>query len=159
MTRIENSVIIQAPVERVFSYAADHQRWSEWFESVSDVKVTTAVPHGNGARYAYKVRIMAVSARVETEIQDYVQNRGWTGVSTRGLPHRTKWIFEPIDSSTRFTYVVEGHVPVPLVGSLCDSLFLRPQWEKIVQNSLNNLKQHFLTREGGVAQEAGGERA
>ena len=159
MTRIEHSVIIQAPVEQVFSYAADYQKWSEWFEGVSDVKTTTVVTQGNGARYAYRVRIMAASASVETEIHDFVQNRGWTGVSTKGIPHRTTWIFEPIDSSTRFTYVVEGHLPVPLLGSLCDSLFLRPQWVKIVQNSLNNLRQHFLTQESGSAKEAHDESA
>ena len=146
MTRIERTVVIQAPVERVFSYTADHQKWAEWFESVSDVKATTGVTQGNGARYAYRVRVMTVSARVETEIHDYVQNRGWTGLSTRGLPHRTRWIFEPIGSATRFTYIVEGHLPIPLIGSLCDSLFLQPQWEKIVQHSLNNLKQHCCVR-------------
>ena len=159
MTRIERTVVIQAPVERVFSYAADHQKWAEWFESVSDVKATTGVTQGNGARYAYRVRVMTVSARVETEIHDYVQNRGWTGLSTRGLPHRTRWIFEPIGSTTRFTYIVEGHLPVPLVGSLCDSLFLRPQWEKIVQHSLNNLKQHFLSQGPGSAWGVHGESA
>ena len=159
MTRIEGSVIIQAPVERVFSYAADHQKWSEWFESVSDVKTTAAVTQGNGARYAYRVRVMAVSASVETEIHDFVQNRGWTGVSTKGIPHRTRWIFEPMGSATRFTYIVEGHLPVPLLGSLCDSLFLRPQWDKIVRKSLNNLKQHFFAQESGSAKGTHNESA
>lgn len=151
MTRIEHSVIIQAPVEQVFSYAADYQKWSEWFEGVSDFNATTTVTHGNGARYAYRARVMAVSASVETEIQDFVQNRGWTGVSTKGLPHRTHWIFEPIGSATRFTYALEYHLPVPLLGSLLDSLFVRSQWDKIVEKSLNNLRQHFLTEASGSA--------
>jgi coenzyme Q-binding protein COQ10 len=154
MTRVENSVIVQAPVEQVFNYAADYRKWPEWFEGVSDVKTTTAVTQGNGARYAYKVRILAVSAGVETEIHDFVLNRGWTGVSTKGVPHRTRWIFEPIGSTTRFTYAVEGHLPVPLLGSLCDSLFLKPQWDRIVQNSLNNVKQHFLTHGRGATEES-----
>jgi coenzyme Q-binding protein COQ10 len=144
MIRVEHSVVIQAPVEQVFSYAADHQKWSEWYDGVSDVNTTTAVSQGNGARYAYKVRVLTVSVIVETEIHDFVQNRGWTGISTRGIPHRTTWIFEQIGSDTRFTHAVEGHMPIPLLGFICDSLFLRPQWNKIVQNSLNNLRQHFL---------------
>jgi len=69
MTRIEHSVVILAPIEQVFSYAADYQKWSEWYEGVSGVKTTTA---------------------------------------------------------TTF-----------------DSLFLKLQWDRIVKNSLNNLRQHF----------------
>ena len=41
MTRIEHSVVIQAPVEEVFRYAADYQKWQEWYVGVSDVKTTT----------------------------------------------------------------------------------------------------------------------
>jgi uncharacterized membrane protein len=145
MTRIEHSVIIPAPVDHVFGYAADYTTWSEWFEGVSDFKATTAVTRGNGARYAYKARVMGLSARVETEIHDFAQNRGWTGVSTRGLAHRTQWTFEPIGDSTKFTYAMEYQLPIPWVGSLLDSLFARHQWERILERSLNNLRQHFLS--------------
>ena len=143
MTRVEHSVIIDAPVDQVFDYAADYQRWSEWYEGVSDVRSTAAADKGDNARYAYRVRVMGLSVEVETEIRDFAQNRGWTGVATMGIPHRTAWIFEPVGPATRFTHVVEGHVPVPLLGSLFDSLFLRPQWERIVERSLNNLRGHF----------------
>ena len=151
MIRVEHSVVIQAPVDQVFSYASDFTKWSDWYEGVSDVKITTVVSHGNGARYAYKVRVLTVSVVVETEIHDFVQNQGWTGISTKGMPHRTTWIFEPIGSTTRFTHAVEGHMPIPLLGSLCDFLFLRPQWTKIVRSSLSNLSQHFLTQPGRPA--------
>ena len=50
MIRVEHSVIIRVPVEQVFSYAADYQKWSEWFVGVSDVKTTTAVTQGNPIR-------------------------------------------------------------------------------------------------------------
>ena len=159
MTRIEHSVVIPSPVHEVFAYAADWQKWCEWFEGVADFKATTPVTQGNGARYAYRARVMAISASVETEIHDFVQNRGWTGVSTKGLPHRTHWIFEPVGDGTKFTYVLEYHLPVPLLGSLLDSLFARPQWHRIIENSLNKLRQHFLTQEGGSAQEAHDESA
>ncbi len=144
MIRVEHSIVIQAPVDRVFSYAADYQKWPEWYAGVSEVKTTTAATKGNKARYAYRVRVMGIPAGVETEIHDYVENSGWTGVGTKGLPHRTTWIFEPVGSATRFTHVVEGHVPVPLLGSLIDSLFLKPQWDRIVETSLGKLNQHFL---------------
>jgi uncharacterized protein YndB with AHSA1/START domain len=148
MTYIEYSVTIEAPIERVFNYAADYQKWSEWFEGVSDFKPTTKINQGNGARFAYRVRVMGFSAAVETEIHDFVRNKGWTGVSTKGLAARTHWTFEPIGDATKFTYTMEYQMPIPLLGTLLDSWFARPQWQKTVERSLNNLKRHFLTQVG-----------
>jgi hypothetical protein len=144
MTRIERSIMIQAPVKDVFDYAADWRKWSEWFEDVLDFRPTTAIEQGNGARYAYKARMMGLSLKVETEIHDFVLNAGWTGVATKGMPHRTQWIFESIGDTTKFTYVLEYKLAVPLVGSLLDSLIMKPQWNRIISNSLKNLKGHFL---------------
>jgi len=146
MTRIEHSTVIQAPVQDVFSYAADWQKWPDWFEGVSDFRATTDLKQGNGARYAYKARLMGVSAHVETEIHEFVQNTGWKGVATKGMPHKTQWIFEPQADNTKFTYVLEYQLPIPLVGSLLDSLFIKPQWDKIICKSLENLKKHFVIR-------------
>jgi uncharacterized protein YndB with AHSA1/START domain len=148
MTHIEHSVVIPAPVEQVFSYASDYRHWAEWFEGVSDFTPTTAITRGNGTRYAYKARVMNFSAAVETEIHDFVQDKGWTGVSTKGLAHRTHWSFEPIENGTKFTYAMEYQLPVPMLGSLLDSLIARPQWQGILERSLNNLKQHFLSSPG-----------
>jgi len=153
MIRIEHSVVVQAPVEQVFSYAADYRRWPEWYQGLSDVTATTSVTLGNSARYAYTVRVLGVSATVETEIRDFVQNRGWAGISTKGIPHRTRWVFEPAGPATRFTHAVEGRLPVLLVGPLLDSLLLKPQWDRIVKNSLNNLRQRF---ERGADRPTGG---
>jgi uncharacterized protein YndB with AHSA1/START domain len=147
MTRIECNVMIEAPVERVFDYAADYRKWSEWFAGVSDFTSTSTVTRGNGARFAYKARVMGLSVPVETEIHDFVENKGWNGVATKGLGHRTYWTFEPAGNSTRFTYAMEYELPLPVVGSLLDSWFIRPQWRRILQTSLENLKQHFTLSE------------
>ncbi|HEX9934875.1 MAG TPA: SRPBCC family protein [bacterium] len=145
MTRIEKSIIIQAPVEQVFAYAADYTKWGEWFEGISDIKATTEVTRGNGARYAYKARLMGVSASVETEIRDFVPNSGWTGIGIRGMEHKTHWAFGSVGQGTKFTYALEYKLPVPLIACLLDSLFMRPQWEKIIRKSLDNLRLHFQT--------------
>ncbi len=151
MTHIEYSVTIPAPVDQVFAYASDYLKWAEWFEGVSDFRPTTLATRGNGARYAYKARVMGITTPVETEIHDFVQNRGWTGVSTKGITHRTHWTFEPIGDATKFTYTMEYELPIPWLGPLLDSLFARRQWQSILQRSLNNLKQHFLSPAGTPA--------
>jgi hypothetical protein len=143
MARIECSTLINAPLPAVFNYASAWQKWSDWFEGVSDFKPVDTVTSGNGARYAYKARMMGISVNVEIEIQDFINNHGWNGVSTKGMPHRTQWIFENQGEHTKFTYILEYQLPVPLIGSFLDSHFMQPQWERIINKSLDNLKNFF----------------
>lgn len=148
MARIEHCIIIKAPISQVFDYAADYQKWAEWFQGVSHFRPTTSVSRGNGARYAYKARMMGLSVSVETEVRNFEPNRGWTGVATKGMPHQTHWLFEPVEGGTKFTYALEYQLPIPLIGSLLDSAFMKPQWDKIIRTSLNNLRKHFLHQAG-----------
>jgi len=132
--------VISAPIEAVFRYASNWRNWPSFFEGVSDFKPTTATTRGNGARYAYKAKMLGIKASVETEITEFIENGGWVGIAAGGIPHRTQWIFESASGQTRFTFVQTYRIPIPVFGALLDRLFVRPAWEKIVERSLANLK-------------------
>jgi uncharacterized membrane protein len=140
MTYIERSIDIDAPVETVFQYAADWQNWPKFFEGVHDFQPTTEITRGTGARYAYKAEMLGMKVPVETEIQGFVENEGWTGEATKGMKHRTHWVFERMGNKTRFTYGLSYKLPVPIVGGILDNLIMKPAWEKIIEDSLENLK-------------------
>jgi len=143
MTRIEKSIIINKPVEAVFNYASDWEKWSDWFEGVSDFKPTTETKKGNGARYAYKAKMMGLKVNVETEIRNFVENQGWTGKGTKGVPSHTEWIFEKVDKGTQFTYVLEYKLPFPPISSLFNKYIMKPQWNRIIEKSLRDLNHKF----------------
>ncbi len=143
MTQMEKSILILTPLEKVFAYASDYQKWEDWFEGVSDFKPTTEIIRGNKTRYAYKAKMMGLSIGMGTEINGFVENEGWTGVSTKGMPHKTFWKFEPVAARTKMTYGLEYALDIPWIGNWLDKTFIRPQWDKIISNSLKNLKLQF----------------
>jgi len=143
MNRIESSVLVPAPLAEVFAYASDWQKWHEWFVGLSGTRPITSVTRGNGAQYAYKVRLMCFSAGVVTEIADFVENVGWRGIGRKGMPHVAHWQFEASGNQTHFTYSLEYRVPVPVLGTLLDAAILKPQWIRILNSSLANVKRHF----------------
>ena len=59
------------------------------------------------------------------------------------MPHRTEWIFEPAGDQTRVTYALEYSIPVPLLGPVLDSMFMKRKWTTIIEKSLENLKIKF----------------
>lgn len=143
MTKIERSVLIDEDIQKVFAYASDWRFWGEWFEGTSDFEPTTDIERGNGARYRYKVWMMGIPATVETEVHDFEENAGWKGVATKGMAHRTRWIFESFGRSTKFTYGLEYEIPVPVLGPIIDFLLMKRTWDNIIEKSLENLKLKF----------------
>jgi hypothetical protein len=147
MARVELSVLVPAPLPKVFAYASDWRRWEEWYQGVSGFRAITEITRGNGAQYAYKAHMLFFRAEIVTEITEFAENVGWKGVARKGMRHATCWHFEAVGDQTRFTHAVEGQVPVPILGALIDALMLKPQWQRIVEASLTNLKRRFESLE------------
>ncbi len=143
MARIETTTLIQAPLQVVFKYVSDWQNWEDWFEGVSGFKSRTGILTGNGARFAYNIKMMGISVGIETEIDNFVPNSSWDGKATKGMSHQTHWIFAAQGNQTKVTYILEYELPFPLVTSWLDSLFMKPQWKKIINKSFENLNKHF----------------
>jgi len=56
MIRVEHRAIIQAPVEQVFSQAADYRKWPEWCEGVADVETATDLEKSSPERLLVEPR-------------------------------------------------------------------------------------------------------
>ena len=141
--KIAHRVLIEAPVHEAFEYASNWQCWPDWFVGFKDVSSIAEVDRGNGAIYDYKMWILGIPFRCQTEIHDFVENKGWSGRRVKGVPHRTKWIFEDLGTRTNLTYVVEYSLPLSILGPILYALFTNPAWRRILRKSLNNLAAHF----------------
>jgi len=141
MTRIERSIEIDVPVSKVFAYASDYNNWASFFVGVSDFIPTSNVKRGNGSRFSYKVKLLGIKASVETEITEFNENVGWKGVTVRGVKGQTQWIFKQDNNKTKFTYILIYELPIPIISNIIDALFVRPAWQNIVTESLDNLKK------------------
>ena len=141
MTEIKRSTIIGAPVEKVFNYACDYQKWSEFFEGVSEVKAITEKIRGDGARFIYKVKVLGMRVTVGTEFQQFKENKGWIGKSFKGIEHQTQWIFDRSNGNTEFTFIQNYKFPWYFGGKFIDKKFAKPEWIKIIENSVKNLKK------------------
>jgi uncharacterized membrane protein len=146
MGEIKRSITIAAPVNEVFRYASDYQKWPEFFVGVSDVKPVSGITRGNGARFIYKVRALGMKFTVGTELKEFRENEGWSGKSFKGLEHRTQWIFKKSNGNTEFTFIQRHKLPLYLGGKVIERIFIQPEWIRIIENSLKNLKRILETK-------------
>ena len=141
MTEIKKSIFINAPIKNVFDFASNYLKWQEFFVGISDIRPITDITDDNGARFLYKVQLMGIKVSVGTEFQQFKRNEGWIGQSFKGLDAQTQWIFKESDGKTEFTYIQRYKLPFYMGGNLIDKKFITPQWIKIIEESLNNLKR------------------
>lgn len=142
MARIEKSIEIEAPVDKVFDFvAAEWEKKMSFFEGIYDWRLTSGKTMGDGAKCAYKVKILGTETEIEKEVSGFVKNKEWTATSFKGPESRAQLIFAPIDSKTRFTYILEYKVPIRIIGGLLDALVIKKQWETSIDKSLQNLKR------------------
>jgi uncharacterized membrane protein len=141
MTEIKRSISIKAPLNKIFEYTSDYRNWSEFFEGVSDVKPITEITRGNGTKFIYKVKVMGMSVTVGTELYEFKENEGWRGKSFKGMEHSTQWIIKKSNGDTEFTYILNYDFPWYFGGKLIDKMFARPEWYRIIENSLQNVKR------------------
>ena len=71
--------------------------------------------------------MMGITVDVETEISDFVENKGWKGKAIKGMPHTTYWEFESTGTGTKFTYALEYELKIPLMGNWLDKAIMKPQ--------------------------------
>ena len=141
MTEIKKSILINAPINKVFDFASNYLKWQEFFVGISDIRPITDITDDNGARFLYKVQLMGIKVSIGTEFQQFKRNEGWIGQSFKGLDAQTQWIFKESDGETEFTYIQRYKLPYYMGGNLIDKKFIMPQWIKIIEESLNNLKR------------------
>jgi ribosome-associated toxin RatA of RatAB toxin-antitoxin module len=141
MTEIKKSILINAPVSKVFEFASNYQKWPEFFVGISDIRPITDITNDNGARFLYKVQMMGLKISVGTEFQQFKKNEGWIGQSFKGLDAQTQWIFSEAVGKTDFTYIQRYKMPFYMGGDFVDKKYIIPQWIKIIDISFQNLKR------------------
>jgi len=104
MVKIEESVMINRPVEDVWKFIADLSNVTKWDRSVSELKLTSAGPIGVGATCDVTFQIMGKMTLSERFIE-YEPNRKFSFEFTSGPAKGSIVAFsmEAIEGKTRFT--------------------------------------------------------
>lgn len=109
MSKNRQSVVIAAPVERVFAFAADFENDPRWRGEVQQLRYTSDSPVGVGTQAVSTAHILGQILETTTVTTDYESNPRVAAKSTSGQsPIVASRDFEAVPGGTRFTYTLEG---------------------------------------------------
>lgn len=123
MAKVERSIIINAPMEKVFSYVADPANQLEYIPGITDIRDITG--EGVGKRYGWTYKAMGISLKGESEVIEYTPNERYVDKSSGGIVSTWTWTFKSEAGGTRLNVVIEYTVPIPVLGKVGELLAVR----------------------------------
>jgi uncharacterized membrane protein len=138
MARIEGSVEIKCPVEKVFAYTTDAKRWPKWQSIILEAEQTSKGSMSVGTTFKGTSRMMGLSMKWTAKVTEYKPNRKWAKNITCGSMIIEEHVtYDPIEERTKFTIVYDMEVGgfLKLFSPMVVS-----SMRKETKKSLNNLK-------------------
>lgn len=135
MTKVQRSIYIDAPVEKVFGYLDDPSNIPKICPDILEVKDVERLPNG-GYSYRWVYKMAGMHREGPAQTTRYVPNER---IVEKSAANTTTWIFRPESEGTRVTLEYEYGMSIPLVGRLVESLTAK-QAGRELETNLTNLK-------------------
>ena len=138
MARIEESVEINSPVDKVFVYTTQAESWPKWQSFITAAEQTSQWDVDVGTTFKGTNKMMGLSLKWDAKATEYELNRKWAKNITCGsMTVKEHVTYDPIEEGTKFTILYDMKVggflklfsPI-VVSSMC----------KETKKSLSNLK-------------------
>ena len=124
MAKLEKTITINAPVEKIFNYISQPTNLPEFWPSLVETSDVQELPNGGHSnRFVYKmagIRLEGTSEDVE-----HVTNERIVSKTKGGAESTQTWMFQPEAGGTKVTFKVEYTVPIPVLGKLAEAVIVK----------------------------------
>lgn len=138
MDNMTTAIIINRPVEVIFSWLTDFRNHMQWQPNLVEAEITSPEPFGIGTTYRYVSKVMGCRFASSGEITAYEPNRVWGQKSHDGsAPVETIYELKPCQNGTKVIVTIKPSISgFPIAGS-----FVREQLIKSIEEQNIRLKQ------------------
>jgi uncharacterized membrane protein len=142
LARIESSVVINAPSEKVFAKLVDFEGMPEWNDVIKEVKITSEKRKGVGVTFHQVAMAGDTLTESDAEVTEWIENERFDVRSTAGnLTFLGSNIVKPVTGGTEVTIVADYELPYSILGKIIDKLKVSKDISKNIESSNQNLKK------------------
>ena len=111
MARIEESVEIKRPVDKVFAYTTDAKSWTKWQSTFPEAEQTSQGPVGLGTTFKGRIHMMGLTMKWTAKATEYEANRKFAKtISCGAITNEQHNTYESAGAGTKFTIVYDMKV-------------------------------------------------
>lgn len=137
MVKAEANIIINAPVEKVYSFLLDTEKLPDWLPLLMEVHDIQG--KGIGQKYKWTYKFIGIKFEGMNEIVELVPNKKAVTKSTAGIDSVWTYNLSQKGKDTKVDLLVEYTIPVPVVGKFAES-FVVKQGTRDMKHALETLK-------------------
>ncbi len=146
MTRVDNTIDIKAPKEKVFAFIADLEARSQWVKWSKRPEVTSMQKEGVGTTDRSVMQVGPQKQQTEGLVTDYQPGYTIARRLTRGMDLNERISVLNTGDSTKVAYSVEYVPPMGKLGQMMDFLFMEKLFGQLMEDSLEILKEQMEAR-------------
>jgi uncharacterized protein YndB with AHSA1/START domain len=138
MARIEESIEIKRPVDKVFAYTTDAKNWPKWQSFIPEAEQTSQGPVNIGTTFKGVSRMMGRSMGWTAIATEYESNKKWgKNITSGSLAIEEHITYNSVEGGTTFTILYDMKV-----GGFLKLLspVMAGSMRKETKKSLGNLK-------------------
>jgi len=124
MASLTKSVVIHAPVDKVFGYLDDPLHEPEFWPSLVEIKDVERLPNG-GRKDHWTYKMAGVRLDGVAETTERIPNRRIVDKTTGAVDSTQTWMIEPQGDDTKVTFQIDYTVPVPVLGKLAEAAIVK----------------------------------
>jgi uncharacterized membrane protein len=111
MAELKNSIVINRPVEDIFSYMTDAENLPHWMSEIVAAEQTSEGPVGVGTEISAVANVLGRRIENTQEVFEYEPNTKFAIKSASGpAENEDEFIFESVAGGTKVTRVTEAEV-------------------------------------------------
>ena len=109
MPKMESSIVINAPIEKVWAYLNDVNNASKYSSNILEAKLTSPGPTRVGTTYAYTIQAIGQKMETTGEITAYDPPRksAWKAIKSP-FPMNGSTVLEAVAGGTRVTQTINA---------------------------------------------------
>jgi carbon monoxide dehydrogenase subunit G len=137
MVKVESSVLVNQPIEKVFEFVTTPENDAQWYIGVESRDHTPGEPAGVGSTSMSELRFMGVSVTVEWEVVEYEAPNKISVKTTKGpVSVKAGYTFEAV-AAGQTKVSVKGEADVGSLFKVAEPLVERMaqrQWDASFEN-------------------------
>jgi len=140
--KVERSIEIAAPPEKVWPFLAEPEKVLEWYIPLQKFEYTSEQHGGVGVPLYFEEKVAGQLMKLNCIVTEWVENEKIAFIMTSGKGMKTygeRWTIESTPSGSRFSFAEQGELPYGIIGKLMEPL-AQSMSEATIEKMLAKLK-------------------